>query len=236
MTLPSSKQSSTVGELLGRRLREVNRSAEQLAEVAQVPPEYIDDLISGSRRAPLPARTDIYEKMTSFLRLGRNDLISCARSERASAAMPAGVGPEAGVRRLLLDLCEPATAKVLERRQGRRSKDDLVDFIQRLLDITQGAVRRLLDDQFSLRLAAVQRGISYEALRLSVLEFLDATPETLTIDDVTKFVQPRIARWDVDLETRVLRVALRTQEPRDRGRRGLGETRPAGVPDVEGEG
>ena len=193
MTLPASKQSSTVGELLGRRLKEVNRSAQQLAEVAQVPATYIDDLISGSRRAPLPARTDIYEKMTSFLRLGRNDLVSCARSERASVAVSAGVGPEA-------------------------------------------AVRRLLDDQVSLRLAAGQRGISYEVLRLSVLEFLDATPDTLTTDDVVQFVQPRIARWDVDLETKVLRVALRGQEPRDRGRRGLGEARPAITPDTDGEG
>ncbi len=235
MTLPASKQSSTVGELLGRRLKEVNRSAQQLAEVAQVPATYIDDLISGSRRAPLPARTDIYEKMTSFLRLGRNDLVSCARSERASVVMP-GVGPDAAVRRLLLDLCEPATAKILEKRQGKRGKDDLVDFIQRLLDITQGAVRRLLDDQVSLRLGATQRGISYEALRLSVLEFLDATPDTLTPEDVAQFVQPRIARWDVDLETKVLRVALRGQEPRDRGRRGLGEARPAITPDAEGDG
>jgi hypothetical protein len=40
----------------------------------------------------------------------------------------------------------------------------------------------------------------------------------------------------VDLETKVLRVALRGQEPRDRGRRGLGEARPAITPDTDGEG
>jgi hypothetical protein len=236
MTLPASKQSSTVGELLGRRLKEVNRSAQQLAEVAQVPATYIDDLISGSRRAPLPARTDIYEKMTSFLRLGRNDLVSCARSERASIAMPAGVGPDAAVRRMLLDLCEPATAKVIKQRLRKREQGRLVDFIQRLLRHHRRGWGRPLDDQVSLRLAAGQRGISYEVLRLSVLEFLDATPETLTTADVTQFVQPRIARWDVDLETKVLRVALRGQEPRDRGRRGLGEARPTITPDVEGDG
>ena len=125
---------------------------------------------------------------------------------------------------------------MLEKSKGKRGKDDLVDFIQRLLDITQGAVRRLLDDQVSLRLAAGQRGLTYPALRLSVLEFLDATPETLTVADVTQFVQPSIARWDVDLETKVLRVALRGQEPRDRGRRGLGEARPSITPDAEGDG
>src|SRR2546422_9166453 len=70
----------------------------------------------------------------------------------------------------------------------------------------------------SLRLAAGARGTTYLELRLNVLEFLDATPDTLTTDDLTEFVQPRIARWDVNLETGVLWVALRGHEPRERGR------------------
>ena len=213
------KQPATIGALLRRRLREVNRSREQLAEALEVPGAYLDDLISGARRPPLPARTDIYEKMTSFLRLGRNDLAACASAERADAARAAIPAPEAGVRRLLLDLCEPGTARTLERRRAQRGSAELAGFIQRLLDVTQGAVRRLLDDQISLRLAAGARGTTYLELRLDVLEFLDATPDTLTTDDLTEFVQPRIARWDVNLETGVLWVALRGHEPRERGRR-----------------
>ena len=56
-------------------------------------------------------------------------------------------------------------------------------------------------------------------MRLRVLEFLDATPDTVTLDHLAEFVQPRIARWDVDLPTGVLRVVLRAQEPRERVRR-----------------
>ena len=236
MTLPAARLSGTVGELVARRLKEVKRSAAQLAEALEVPPDYVDDLIDGSRRPPLPGRTDIYERMTPFLRLGRNDLASCAISERASAGSAAPVGPEADVRKRILELCEPETARVLERRRSRRGNEELVGFIQRLLDITQGAVRRLLDDQVSLRISATQRGTTYMALRLHVLEFLDATPDTLTAENFAEFVHPRIAHWDVDLETRVLRVAMRAQEPRERSRRVVGGARAPIRFDSDGEG
>lgn len=216
---PASKSPATLGELLRRRLREIKRSQEELAEAIEVPAEYVDDLIEGARRPPLPGRTDIYEKMTSFLRLGRNDVVACARAERASAAR-VGTGPGPDVRRLLLELCEPSRAKELERRRTRRGgAEELAAVMQRVLDVAQGAVRRVLDDRIGLRLAAAERGRSYVAMRLRVLEFLDATPDTLTTDHLTEFLRPRIARWDVDLETGVLRVVLREHEPRPRERR-----------------
>jgi len=233
---PSPKLPDTVGEFLRQRLREVNRSTEQLAEAADVPTAYIDDLITGTRRAPLPGRTDIYEKMTSFLRLGRNDLVTCARAERAGDAPAVTRAPEAEVRRLLLELCERETARQLERRRARRGSAELGGFIQRLLDVTQGSVRRLLDDQIKLRLTAGERGISYMALRLKLLEFLDASPDTLTTDDLAEFIHPRIARWDVDLDTGVMRVALRAQEPRERSRRTPGSARPSASRLEDGEG
>ena len=192
---PLPKQALTLGGLVRRRLREVNRSAAQLAEAVQVPSEYIDDLITGARRPPLPARTDIYPKMTSFLRLSRNDLTACASAERAAMSSTDAPAPAAAVRRLVLDLCEPETARTLELRRGKRANAELTGFIQRLLEVTQGAV-----------------------LRLKVLEFLDVTADTLTTDHFAEFVRPRIARWDVDLETGVLRVSLRSQEPRQRPR------------------
>jgi hypothetical protein len=216
---PPSKLPATVGELLRRRLREIKRSQEELAEAIEVPTEYIDDLIEGSRRPPLPGRTDIYEKMTSFLRLGRNDVVACARAERASTP-PAGTGPGADVRRLMFDLCDPRSAKELERRRARRGgAEELASVMQRVLDVAQGAVRRVLDDRIGLRLAAAERGSTYVAMRLRVLEFLDATPDTLTAQDLTEFLRPRIARWNMDLDTGVLRVVLREHEPRPRERR-----------------
>src|SRR5256885_17137079 len=105
---PLPKQALTLGGLLRRRLREVNRSAAQLAEAVQVPSQYIDDLITGARRPPLPGRTDIYPKMTPFLRLSRNDLTAGASAERAATAADTRA-PAAAVRPLLPDLGAPET-------------------------------------------------------------------------------------------------------------------------------
>lgn len=213
------KEPIPVGELLRRRLRETERSSEELAEAVQLPTKYVDDLITGRRRPPLPGRTDVYERMTSFLQLSRNDLALCARAERAANAPTRAAAPKPTVRRLLLALCDPDTAVELEARRAQNGGAELAGFIQRLLDVTQGAVRRMLSDQIGLRIAAERCGSSYAAMRLQVLEFLDATPETLTADDLAKFLQPRVSLWDVDLETGVLRVVLRAQEPRERHQR-----------------
>lgn len=210
-------EAATVGDLLRQRLRELKRTSRDLADAVEVPIEYIDELISGSRRPPLPGRTDLYERMTSFLRLGRNDLVNRARAERAGNAP--GVAPRPDVRKLLLELCEPTTAKQLERRRSRGAAAELASLLERVVGVTQGAVRRTLDDQIGLRLTASHSGRSYPDVRLRVLEFLDATPDTVTLDHLAEFVQPRIARWDVDLPTGVLRVVLRSQEPRERVRR-----------------
>ncbi len=213
------KEPIPVRKLLRRRLRETERSSEELAEAVQLPTKYVDDLITGRRRPPLPGRTDVYERMTSFLKLSRNDLALCARAERAAIAPTRASGPKPTVRRLLLALCEPGTALELEARRAQNGSAELAGFIQRLLDITQGAVQRMLNDQIGLRIAAERCGSSYAAMRLQALEFLDATPETLTVDDFAKFFQPRVSLWDVDLETGVLRVVLRAQEPRERYQR-----------------
>ena len=211
---PTLKLPGTVGELMRQRLKEIGRSSTQLAEAVQVPLRYIDDLIAGHRRPPLPARTDIYAKMNSFLRLRRNDVATCARNERASDGPPKAPAPR--VRDLLLELCAPATAAVLTRRRSARSATALRDFFQRVLDVAQCAVLRTLDDQIAIRLAAAETGTTYVERRAKVLDFLDLTADTLTPEYVTEFLRPRIASWDVDLETGVLRVTLRAHAPRDR--------------------
>lgn len=213
---PLSKLPGTVGELVRRRLREIGRSATDLAAAVQVPEQYIDDLMAGNRRPPLPGRTDIYQKMTSFLRLRRNDVVMCARAERASATPGRQSGPGTRVRDLLLALCEPATAAALEKRRAKSGGAELSGLLQRVLDVAQGAVRRTLDDQIAIRLAAAERGSTYVDMRFKVLEFLDVTADTLTPEDLAEFLKPRIGRWDVDLETGVLRVVMRAHSPREK--------------------
>lgn len=220
---PKLKKLVKVRELLKDRLRETKHSASELAEVAEVPEEYIESLLSGRRRPPLPSRTDLYDKITRFLGLGRTDLADCAKAERTGTAADEGA-PEPEIRRMILELCEPETARKLERK-GKRDDEQLTDLIARVLDVVQGSARRVLDDQIALRIAAARNGVSYAETRLKVLEFLDATPATLTDVDFMNFVRPRISMWDVDFDTGVLRVVLRaTESPENNRRRPLTRT------------
>ena len=57
--------------------------------------------------------------------------------------------------------------------------------------------------------------------RMKLMEFLDATPEGLTPADGAEFVRPRIAGWDIDLETNAMRIVLRSQDPAPRQVRAL---------------
>jgi hypothetical protein len=84
----------------------------------------------------------------------------------------------------------------------------MVDLLTRVLAVVQGNARRSLDSEIPLRVAATRSGDSYPALRLRVIEFLDCSPATLTEADLAEFVRPQISRWDVDLESGVLRVVL----------------------------
>lgn len=206
----TNKPSVTVGVLVRRRLQEISRTAEDLAEAVEVPLEYIEEVIAGTR-LPAPGRSDIYERITAFLRLGRNDLLNCVPPEGTPGRV-SGPGPQ--VRRLLLALCEPKTAEALERRRAQHGGAEMMGLCRRLLDVAQGAVRRVLDDHIQLRLAAAECGRTYPDMRLKVLDFLDATPATLTVTALNEFLAPRISRWDVELETGVLRVVLRTWERR----------------------
>jgi len=213
---PSATPPVKIGEFVRRRLREIKSTPHDLAEAIELPVSYVDDVIAGSR-VVTPGRSDVYSRMTSFLRLGRNDLLNCLPPE----PKPETQGPGTQVRRLLLALCEPRTAEQLERRQGQRgAAAEFTEIVRRLLDVAQGAARRMLDDHIQLRLAATERHTTYPLMRLSVLDFLDATPASVTPDGITEFLTPRIARWDVELSTGVLRVVMGNSERRSptRGR------------------
>ncbi len=210
--VPSTQKMEKVSALLKRTLKETEQTPAELAEAVQVPPTYIADLIAGRRKLPRPGRTDLYEGITSFLKLSRNELLGCADAERAKAEPKRVTGPNPKVRKELLALCEPGIAKKLERDRTKKGVARFADLSQRLLDATQRATRRKLTDQISLRGVARQGGSTYVAMRFKVLEFLDATPDTLTTSDVAEFLRPLIDFWEVDLETGVLRVVLRPHQ------------------------
>jgi hypothetical protein len=218
------KRPIKVAQLVRRRLKELKRTPRELAEAVQVSEEYVGDLLAGRRVPPAPGRTDVYDRMTKFLRLHRNDLPTCAKVEREAIGTKR-TRPDPKVRALLLGLCEPNMAKKLDRRFTKRDQETAtLDRLiaQRLLEVAQGFVRRQLDDEVGIRVAANREGVTYLQMRMRLLEFLDATVESLSVTDHDIFIRPRIGFWEINLETQAMRIVLRSQEPAPRQRRAMG--------------
>jgi hypothetical protein len=81
-------------------------------------------------------------------------------------------------------------------------------------------VRRQLDDEVGIRWRRAAKGASHRDAAAPD-RFPDATPDSLTVGDHEVFVRPRIAAWDIDLETHAMRIVLRSHEPEPRQQRAL---------------
>ncbi len=55
--------------LIRQRLKELGTEQRDLAVAAQVTESYISQLLTGKKSPPAPERTDIYDRMETFLRL-----------------------------------------------------------------------------------------------------------------------------------------------------------------------
>jgi hypothetical protein len=58
-------------------------------------------------------------------------------------------------------------------------------------------------------MAAAREGCTYLQARMRLLEFLDADASSLTARDCDEFLRPRITTWDIDLDTRAMRIVLK---------------------------
>jgi hypothetical protein len=219
--MPQTAPTQPVGVLLKRRLKQLEKTSAELAEAVQLPLEYIEALIDGTRRPPQPGWTDLYDRMTQYLKFGRNDLAAAAVAERAALAQaPRRADPR--VRELMLALCEPGTAASFQPKPGKPHAADAM--AQRLLEVVQASVRH---DTLAYR-ATMRPGRNHVTMRGRVFEFLDATIDLLNVSDFEEFVRPRVASWDVDRDSGVLRVIFSGREQRPAGPPTT--TRPPGAP------
>src|SRR6266480_4597545 len=97
--------------LIRERLKELGTEQRDLAVAAQVTESYISQLLTGKKAPPAPERTDIYDRMETFLRLPAGKLATLADLQRTDALKRKLADPPTPlfkeVRELILRKCEP---------------------------------------------------------------------------------------------------------------------------------
>ena len=199
--------------LVKSRLAKLGLGQKDLARAAQVTDSYVSQLLGERKAPPARDRTDIYPKMEAFLHLAPGELGRLADIERAEhLKRRLGRIPEPmfqQFRDLVLRKCVP------EKRVEVRTIFDAQPFgtlerlvAQKMLDVVQPIARQEMDNENWIRLAAHVGGRSREAMRVMVLEFLDADVFHVSSESCVNFLDPFVKSWDVDFDTLRIDITL----------------------------
>lgn len=225
--------------LIRHRLKELGTEQRDLAAAAQVTESYISQLLTGKKAPPAPERTDIYDKMETFLRLPAGKLATLADRLRTDALKRKLVDPPAPlfkeVRELILRKCEPSKEQPIRAMFEKEPFGALERFVtQKLLDVVKRVTKEELDDENWLRLVARLTDRSYEQTRVIVLEFLEADIFNVSVENCVTFLDPLIESWDIDLATFGMEIVLnRRLAPGHAKKFGFVELKPAPSVDEE---
>jgi hypothetical protein len=151
--------------------------------------------------------------MEKFLKLPSGELATLAdfqRKEKLKRQLgdePAPLFRE--VRELILRKCDPEKEEQVRAIVENQPFGELERLVtQKLLDVVKRVARDELEDELWLRRVARLSGLSYEEMRVSVLEFLDTDIFHVSIESSLSFLDPLIESWDIDLATFALEVVL----------------------------
>jgi transcriptional regulator with XRE-family HTH domain len=191
--------------LIRQRLRELGTEQKDLAAAAQVTESYISQLLTGKKPPPAPERTDIYDKMETFLGLPAGTLATLADLLRTDALKRKLADPPAPlfkeVRELILRKCEPSKEQHIRAMFEKEPFGGLERLVtQKLVDVVKRVTKEELDDETWLRLAARLTDRSYEQTRVIVLEFLEADIFNVSVENCVTFLQDSLLRGDATAE------------------------------------
>lgn len=199
--------------LIRQRLKELGTEQRDLAAAAQVTESYISQLLTGKKAPPAPERTDIYDRMETFLRLPAGklatlaDLIRTEALKRKLADPPAPLFKE--VRELILGKYAPERVRPIRAMFEKEPFGALERLVtQKLLDVTKRVTKQESNDENWLRLVARLSDRSYEQMRVMVLDFLETDVFNLSAENSVTFLDPLIESWDIDLATFAMEIVL----------------------------
>jgi transcriptional regulator with XRE-family HTH domain len=138
--------------LIRHRLRELGTEQRDLAAAAQVTESYISQLLTGKKAPPAPERTDIYDKMETFLRLPTGTLATRAELVRSDALKRKLADPPAPlfkeVRALILRKCAPAKVQPIPAMFEKEPFGVLERLVTyKLLDVVKRVTKEELQDE-----------------------------------------------------------------------------------------
>ena len=199
--------------LIRHRLRELGTEQRALAAAAQVTESYVSQLLTGKKAPPAPERTDIYDRMETFLRLPAGNLARLADLQRKDALKRKLADPPAPlfkeVRELILQKCmpeqEPPIRTIFEK-EPFGAIERLVT--QQILNVVQRVTREKSTDTDWLHRIARLGDRSHEQMRVKVLDFLETDIFNVSADNCLTFFDPLIDSWDIDLETFGMEIVL----------------------------
>ena len=202
-----------VCSVIKARLKELGLEQKDLAAAAEVTESYISQLLTRKKLPPAPDRTDIYEKMGRFLRLSNGELATLARAQRMDELRRSFEKPEEALlkeaRKLILQKCAPARQQQMRAIFERQPFGELERFVtQKLLDVVSQVARTELDNEAWLHEVADLSDKSYAQMRVIILEFLDTDIFNISSADCMSFLNPLLARWDIDLFTFDMEIVL----------------------------
>jgi transcriptional regulator with XRE-family HTH domain len=202
-----------VAFVIRQRLADLGCEQRDLARAAAVTESYISQLLTRKKAPPAPNRTDIYDRMETFLQLPRGELAKLVDLQRQEALQGKLGEPPAplfqDMRALILRKCprekEPYIRTILAK-QPFGELERLVT--QKLLDVVKNIAREELASETWLRIMARLGDRSYEQMRVIVLEFLDADIFNVSGEHCVAFLEPLLESWDIDLATFGIEIVL----------------------------
>ena len=202
-----------VALVIRQRLEQLGLEQRDLADAAQVTESYVSQLLGGKKAPPAPNRTDIYERMGQILKLPNGELAKLADLQRMEELKRKFGDPVAPlfreVRELILLKCnhdKERQVRAIFEKQPFGELERLVT--QKLLDVVKGVAKEELGNETWLRIVARLSNRSYEQIRVTVLEFLDADVFSVSGENCVTFLDPLIESWDIDLATFGMDIVL----------------------------
>ena len=199
--------------LVRHRLRELGTEQRALAAAAQVTESYVSQLLTGKKAPPAPERTDIYDRMETFLRLPPGNLAKLANVQRKDALKRKLADPPAPlfkeVRELILQKCVPAQEPSIRTTFEKEPFGAVERLVTRqLLDVVKQVTKEKSADTDWLHRISRLGDRSHEQMRVKVLDFLETDIFNVSADNCLTFFDPLIDSWDIDLETFGMEIIL----------------------------